>query len=90
MKVKVKLNQMWHSIKLDKLRSQMAIVMFLCGRKSQLSKFIDEETITAGYGQLYAVGSFEYGLPVKYVKKITGGHVLWKDLILSRRENGNN
>ena len=85
MKVKVKLNQMWHSIKLDKLRSQMAIVMFLCGRKSQLSK-----TITAGYGQLYAVGSFEYGLPVKYVKKITGGHVLWKDLILSRRENGNN
>jgi hypothetical protein len=54
----------------EDMRSIIAVIMFLFGKKPSYSTFIDEETITAGYGRLDAIGIFKYELPKKYIKKI--------------------
>lgn len=54
------------------MRSCCAVLLYKLGFKPYCSIFVDEETITAGYGKLSFNGDFKYPLPSKYVKKVCG------------------
>jgi hypothetical protein len=41
----------------------IALCLYLLGKKYSSSTFIDEDTITAGYGKLDHIGLFKYNLP---------------------------
>jgi len=54
-------------------KMKQGIVMFLSGRQICASTFIDDETITYGYGDLDRIGCWEYSVPsiiVKYVQEL--------------------
>ena len=55
-----------------------------CNYKPSLSTFIDEDTITAGYGKLDTIGCFEYQLSKKETMKLTGGFISWKEYTESK------
>jgi len=63
------------------VRSFCAVAIYLTGKKPSCSTFIDEVSITAGYGQLDDLGFFQYPLPKKYVKKQFKGCLKWKDYL---------
>lgn len=54
------------------MKTIIAVVLYHWGVRLTVSTFIDEDTITAGYGQLYADGCFQYPLPPNYIRKIYG------------------
>ena len=51
------------------MKTVIAIVMYWIGFKPKISTFIDEETVTYGYGQLYSMGDWEYEIPHRFLKK---------------------
>lgn len=55
------------------VRSYCAVIMYNIGKKPACSTFIDEVTITAGYGKLSNIGDFQYNLPRPYIKKLFKG-----------------
>ena len=63
------------------IRSFCAVVIYLTGKKPNCSTFIDEVSITAGYGKLNDLGDWQYSLPKKYIKKEFKGCLKWKDYI---------
>ena len=63
------------------VRSYWAILLYKIGVKPSCSTFIDEETITVGYGKLDSVGYFQYDLPRKYVHKLFKGCDTWDDYL---------
>ncbi len=54
------------------MKTLIAIILYHLGKKISVSTFIDEDTITAGYGKLDSLGFFKYPLPKKYIIKIYG------------------
>lgn len=52
------------------MKQSIAILLYYLGIKPTISTFIDEDTITAGYGKLDHIGWFEYPLPRRLVKRI--------------------
>lgn len=58
-----------------------AIERYFNGEKYSCTTFIDEETITCGYGTIYSVGSFEFELPLSFRKEmnIMCGCKTWKE-----------
>ena len=63
------------------VRSYCAVAMYSIGKKPACSTFIDEVSITAGYGRLNAVGYFQYDLPKRYVRKLFKGCTKWNDYL---------
>jgi hypothetical protein len=59
-----------------------AIKRFLNGEKLSYTTFIDEITITCGYGKLSDIGCFQYELPMSFRKEhnILEGCKTWKEL----------
>jgi hypothetical protein len=63
------------------VRSYCAVVMFWVGKEPACSTFIDEVSITAGYGRLNSIGAFRYDLPKRYVRKLFKGCDKWRDYL---------
>jgi len=63
----------------------IAIRKFQAGQKWAVSTFIDEDTITAGYGGLDVNGDFEYPLPTIYIRQIYGT-TSWSHLLAKKSE----
>lgn len=57
-----------------------AYILYCIGQKPYTSTFIDEDTITMGYGKLDGIGEFEYPLSNRIVKK-TFGTTSWRIVI---------
>ena len=53
--------------KFDALNELKAIEMFINGEPYSVSTFIDEVTMTYGYGNLDSMGSWQYQLPQWFV-----------------------
>jgi hypothetical protein len=70
-------NKIWYILFF--IRRFCAIIIYLTGKKPSCSTFIDEVSITAGYGQLNDFGDWQYSLPKKYIKKQFKGCLMWKD-----------
>lgn len=51
-----------------KEREEKAIEMYLSGIPPMVSTFIDEETLTYGYGKLSSLGEWEYEIPHRVLK----------------------
>ena len=66
---------------LDEARSYCAVVIYLFGKKPNSSTFIDEVSITAGYGQLNNIGEFKYALPDWCVRKMFNGCNNWDEYL---------
>ena len=63
---------------LDNLRVEnKALLRFAMGEKPRFSTFIDEETVTAGYGELDDHGWWEYPLPQGLIVHL-GMYHRWK------------
>ena len=65
----------------NNIRSLVAVIMYLIGIKLKCSTFIDEVSITAGYGKINDFGEFQYPLPKRYIKKHFKGCLKWDDYI---------
>jgi hypothetical protein len=63
----------------------IAIRKFQAGHKWAVSKFIDEDTITAGYGGIDVNGDFDYPLPTVYIKQIYGT-TSWNQFLAKKGE----
>lgn len=63
------------------VRSYCAVAMYSIGKKPACSTFIDEVSITAGYGKLNDIGCFQYDLPRWCVRKLFKGCTKWKDYL---------
>lgn len=50
------------------MKTFIAILLFKIGVKPRATMFIDEVTVTYGYGKCYSFGAFKFPLPSKYVK----------------------
>ena len=51
------------------MKTLIAIILYKLGFKPKCTTFIDEETITFGYGKIYGwTGNWEYEIPPKYLK----------------------
>lgn len=61
------------------MKAFIAIIYYKLGFKPKCTTFIDEETISMGYGKCHYIGVFEYPLPPKYIKKIFGC-TKWQDM----------
>lgn len=62
---------------MEKLKIFVALIRyFILRQKPGCSTFIDENTITLGYGQCLSLGDFEYPLPMWVIKRRYGA-VLW-------------
>lgn len=61
---------------------EIAIEKYLNGEKWSCSTFIDEETITVGYGKLDNIGCFEFELPFSFRSEhnIMYGCKKWSEL----------
>ena len=57
----------------------IAKILYKIGRKPHVSTFVDEETITMGYGKLDFDGLFQFPLPLKIIRK-KYGTTKWSDL----------
>ena len=51
------------------MKKLIAIILYILGKKASSSTFIDEDTITMGYGHLDHLGDFEYPLPDSIIKR---------------------
>jgi hypothetical protein len=51
------------------MKTAIAVLLYLCRIRWNISTFIDEDTITVGYGRLYADGAFQYPVPRWLVMK---------------------
>ena len=60
------------------IRRAIAWVRHTAGNKPVFSTFIDEDTITGGYGQLDDIGIFYYPLSSKTIAKHFNGHTSWR------------
>lgn len=56
-----------------------AIILYLFGKKPSSSTFIDEDTITCGYGRLDSIGCFKYPLSTSYIKFHHNGCTTWSE-----------
>ena len=63
------------------VRSYCAVAMYSIGKKPSCSTFIDEVSITAGYGKLNSIGDFQYNLPRWCIRRIYKGCTKWKDYL---------
>ena len=63
------------------IRSYCAVVIYSIGKKPSCSTFIDEVSITTGYGKLNDIGYFQYDLPKWCVRKLFKGCTKWKDYL---------
>lgn len=57
----------------------IALIKYFTGQKPSISTFIDEETITMGYGNLNSMGWFEYPLPDFIVRCENKGALTWEE-----------
>ncbi len=64
----------------------IAIILYTFGKKPCCSCFIDEDTITLGYGKLHSIGTWQYQLPYGSIKKIMGT-LSWKEYIQTKKTN---
>lgn len=55
-----------------RIRELIALFLYYIGRKPMSSTFIDEDTITMGYGTLHEIGAWQYDLPPRIVLKFYG------------------
>lgn len=55
--------------KVDLIKEQIAIVLFKIGIKPKVTIFIDEHTLSYGYGKMDGIGLWEYQIPFKYTNK---------------------
>jgi hypothetical protein len=51
------------------MKTIVALCLYFAGKQFAVSEFIDEDTITAGYGKLSGIGVFKYPLPRWVIKK---------------------
>ena len=63
------------------VRSYCAVAMYSIGKKPNCSTFIDEVSITAGYGKLNSIGDFQYDLPRWCIRKMYKGCTKWSDYL---------
>lgn len=63
---------MWHLFITRQINKLIALLKYIIGVKYQTSTFIDEDTITMGYGKLDSIGEFQYPLPNKIIKHKMG------------------
>ena len=63
------------------VRSYCAVAMYSIGKKPNCSTFIDEVSITAGYGKLNSIGDFQYDLPRWCIRKMYKGCTKWNDYL---------
>ena len=58
-----------------------AMALFESGELFSSSTFIDEETMTLGYGTLDSLGCWQYELPINYriEHNICGGCITWSE-----------
>jgi hypothetical protein len=61
-----------------RIRRIIAWVRHTAGNKPVFSTFIDEDTITGGYGQLDDIGFFYYPLSSKVIAKHFDGFTSWR------------
>jgi gamma-glutamylcysteine synthetase len=77
---KEKLNWKIHNV-LYFMRSCWAVILYLFGKRPSCSTFIDETSITAGYGQLDDLGDFQYSFPLWLVRMRFKGCIKWDDYL---------
>jgi len=65
------------------MKTLIALFFYYTGKKYWSSTFIDEDTITAGYGKLDNIGMFEYPLPDYLIKRIWGYNT-WSEFMKNR------
>lgn len=61
------------------MKTLVALFLYhILKKKPSYSTFIDEDTITMGYGKLYEIGDFKYPLPKSIILK-SFKHLRWSE-----------
>lgn len=63
------------------LEQAIAVVLWMLGAKPSASTFIDEVSISYGYGNLCSVGVFDYPLPI-WIIMVDFGALTWNDAMI--------
>lgn len=58
----------------------IAHLLYNLGKKPECSTFIDEDTITMGYGRMDSLGDFQFPLP-KFIIKNKMGSNKWSEIL---------
>lgn len=73
----------------EQAKTFIANILYLLGFSYQVSTFIDEDTITMGYGKMNCLGSFKYEVSPKHIRE-KYGTTLWSEWIKTKNEDYEN